>query len=87
MHRDETDSNMPGRKTFGGFQNPDTRSATQEAAIAEASKAAAQRRAAAVAGQSRRNEFDTTRTIEREVTARMQRLAAEKRSTRRSKAK
>jgi hypothetical protein len=87
VHRDETDSNMPGRKTFGGFQNPDTRSATQEAAIAEASKAAAQRRAAAVADQSRRNEFDTTRTIEREVTARMQRLAAEKRSTRRFKAK
>jgi hypothetical protein len=87
VHGCETDSNMHGRKTFGGFQNPDTRSATQEAAIAEASKAAAQRRATAVASQSRRNEFDTTRIIEREVTARMQRLAAEKRSTRRSKAK
>lgn len=83
----ETDSSMPGRKTFGGFQNPDTRSATQEAAIAEASTAAAQRRATALASQSRRNEYDTTRNIERAVTARMQRLASEKRNTRRSKAK
>ena len=83
----ETDSSMPGRKVFGGFQNPDTRSATQEAAIAEASIAAAQRRATAFASQSHRNEYDTTRNIERAVTARMQRLAAEKRSTRRSKAK
>ena len=78
---------MPGRKTFGGFHNPDTHSATQEAAMAAASEAAAQRRSLAVASQSRRDEYDTTRTIEREVTARMQRLAAEKRSTRRSKAK
>lgn len=83
----ETDSSMPGRKTFGGFQNPDTRSAAQEAAIAEGATATAQRRATALASQSRRNEYDTTRNIEREVTARMQRLAAEKRSTWRSKAK
>lgn len=78
---------MPGRKIFGGFQNPDTRSATQEAAIAAASEAATQRRQAALASQSRRDEYDTTRTIEREATARMQRLAAQKRSARRSKAK
>lgn len=78
---------MPGRKVFGNFQNPDTRSATQEAAITAASAAATQRREAAVANQQRRDEYDTSRAIEREATARMQRLAAQKRSAKRSKAK
>jgi hypothetical protein len=82
-----TTNDMPGRKIFGGFQNPDTRSATQEAAIVAASEAATQRREAALANQSRRDEYDTTRAIEREATARAQRLAAQKRSAKRSKAK
>lgn len=83
-----TDANaMPGRKIFGGFQNPDTRSATQEAAITAASEAAAQRREAAIASQSRRDEYDTSRAIEREATARTQRLEAQKRSARRAKSK
>jgi hypothetical protein len=82
-----TTNGMPGRKIFGGFQNPDTRSATQEAAIAAAFESATQRRQAALAVQSRRDEYDTTRAIEREATARAQRLAAQKRSAKRSKAK
>ena len=88
VHIEAGDTNiLPGRKCFGGFQNPDTRSATQEAAIAAAVEAASHRRAAAIASQSRRDEYDTTRTIERNVKARMHRLAAEKRSARRSKGK
>ena len=80
-------SDMPGRKVFGGFQNPDTRSATQEAAITAASEAATQRREAALASQQRRDQYDTSRAIERDVTARMQRIAAQKRSARRAKDK
>jgi hypothetical protein len=81
------DSAMPGRMVFGGFQNPDTRSATQEAAITAASEAATQRREAALASQQRRDQYDTSRAIERDATARMQRLAAQKRSARRAKGK
>jgi len=83
----DANATMPGRKIFGGFQNPDTRAATQEAAIAAASEAASQRREAALENESRRDEYETSRAIEREATARMQRLAAQKRSARRSKAK
>jgi RNB domain len=76
-----------GRIVFHQFVNPDTKSATQEAAINAASEAAAQRRANAVQTQERRNEYDSARSIERNVMARTQRLAADKRNTRRSNAK
>ncbi|CAB9510598.1 DIS3-like exonuclease 1 [Seminavis robusta] len=76
-----------GRMVFRGFVNPDTRSASQEAAITAASQAAAQRRANAMETHDRRNEYDSVRNIERNVMARTQRLAADKRNTRKSKGK
>lgn len=76
-----------GRMIFHKFVNPDTKSATQEAAISAAATAAAQRRANAAETRDRRNEMDSTRSIERNIMARTQRLAADKRNTRRSKAK
>lgn len=76
-----------GRLVFGNFANPDTRSATQEAAISAASEAAAQRRANAIQTVNRRDEYDTVRNIERNVMARTQKLSAEKRNARKSKAK
>jgi hypothetical protein len=76
-----------GRIVFHEFVNPDTKSATQEAAINAASEAAALRRANAAQTQERRNEYDSARSIERNVMARTQRLATEKRNTRHGKAK
>jgi hypothetical protein len=76
---------MPGRIIFGNFRNPDTHSAKQEVAIAEASEAAKERRKHLMAAQAHTNEFDTSRRIEMDATARMQRLAASKRSARRNK--
>ena len=78
---------MSGRVVFGNFVNPDTRSAQQEAAIKEASAAALERRNQAMAGRTKQNEYDTTRRIESDVTARMQRLAASKRNTKKGKSK
>lgn len=83
----EFQSCIGGRKVFGNFVNPDTQSAQQEAAISAASDAVAQRQIAVGQSQARNNEFDTTRTIERTVTARAQKLAAGKRNTRKSKGK
>lgn len=73
---------IPGRLAFGGFVNPDTRSAQQEAAIHDASEAAMERRNQILASRARQSEFDTTKRIEKEVTARMQRLAVNKRNAR-----
>ena len=78
---------MIGRRIFGDFVNPDTRSAQQEASIERASAAALERRNQAMASRAKQNEYDTTRRIESDVTARMQRLAANKRSTKRGKNK
>jgi hypothetical protein len=78
---------MTGRMIFGGFRNPDTHSAKQQASIAEATEAALQRRNQVMANQARNKEFDTTHRIEKDTTARMQRLAAGKRNTRKSKGK
>ena len=84
---DKRESIIPGRIVFGGFRNPDTRSAMQETAIEEAAESAELRRAQAVAGAARSNEYDTTRRIEKDVTSRMQRLQASKRNTRMAKRK
>jgi hypothetical protein len=73
---------IPGRVIFGGFVNPDTRSAQQEAAIMEASEAAMERRNEILASRARQGEFDNTKRIEKEVTARMQKLAVNKRNAR-----
>lgn len=80
-------TSMPGRHIFGGFRNPDTQSARQEASIAEASAAAKERRNQLVAAQEKNNAYDLSRQIEKDATARMQRLAAHKRNARRNKAK
>uniref|UniRef100_A0A7S4VSA2 DIS3-like exonuclease 1 n=2 Tax=Ditylum brightwellii TaxID=49249 RepID=A0A7S4VSA2_9STRA len=77
---------MPGRFVFGGFRNPDTHTASQEAAANAAAEAAAQRRNTVVQGQASSREYDVVRRIEKDIMSRMQRLAAEKRHTRRAKA-
>ena len=82
-----SNSPMIGRLVFGNFINPDTRSAQQEASIKQASAAALERRNQAMASRTKQNEYDTTRRIESDVTARMQRLAASKRNTKRGKKK
>jgi len=76
---------IPGRVVFGNFVNPDTRSAQQEASIKDAAASALERRKHAMAGRVKQNEYDTTRRIESNVTARMQRLAASKRNVRKGK--
>jgi len=78
---------MIGRVVFGNFINPDTRSAQQEEAIKQASASALERRNQAMASRTKQNEYDTSRRIESDVTARMQRLAANKRNTKRGKIK
>jgi len=78
---------MPGRIVFGSFRNPDTHVAIQEASMAAAEEAVKERRNQIMAGLARNNEYNTSQQIERDATARMQRLAANKRNTRRSKAK
>jgi hypothetical protein len=78
---------ISGRIIFGSFRNPDTHSAKQEASIAEASESAQQRRNQALANRARNNEFNTSRTIEKDAMARIQRLAAGKRNTRKTKGK
>ena len=86
---DETATSIliPGRIIFGSFVNPDTRTATQDAAIEAASEAAAKRRVQVMAKIAKDNEYNTTRQIEREATARAQRLAANKRHAKRNKGK
>lgn len=78
---------IPGRIIFGAFQNPDTHSAKQEASIADAAEAAKERRTQLLDAQARNNEFNKSKQIEKDATARMQRLAANKRNARRAKAK
>jgi hypothetical protein len=78
---------IAGRIVFGSFVNPDTRSARQELLQRNAASDAAQRRYQVQMIASRGNEYDSTNRLEREVTSRQQRLAAEKRNARRSKAK
>ncbi len=82
-----SNNSMIGRLVFGNFVNPDTRSAQQEASIKQASAAAQERRNQAMASRTKHNEYDTTRRIESDVTARIQRLAASKRNTKRGKNK
>lgn len=76
---------MPGRLVFGGFVNPDTRSAQQSKAIEDASTAALERRNEAMNRHEIQNTYDTVCRIEKDITARQQRLAANKRSTRKAK--
>jgi len=78
---------LGGRIVFGGFVNPDTRSAMQDAAQRNAATEAAERRQKVLEQAARRSEYDVTKRIERITTSRQQKLAAEKRNTRRSKAK
>ena len=78
---------MKGRVVWGNFLNPDTRSASQAAALQDAATEASERRANMLQTMSQRREFDTVNTIERNVTMRQQRLVADKRNTRKSKAK
>jgi len=78
---------MIGRVVFGNFINPDTRSAQQDASIRQASAAAFERRNQAMASRTKQNEYDTSRSIESDVTSRMQRLAASKRNTKKGKTK
>lgn len=80
-------SSMVGRVVFGEFRNPDTHSAKQEASMAEAAVAAQERRNQIMEAQARNNEYNKARQIEKDATARMQRLAANKRNARRAKAK
>lgn len=86
----ERQHGFTGRFVYGGFVNPDTRSAQQEAAQEAAAAESAARRAV-LSGQAAASrggqEYSTVQRIEREVTSRQQRLHAEKRNTRRAKAK
>jgi len=77
-------SSFPGRIVIGEFSNPDTQKAEQAAAAKAASEAAAQRRT--LHSQAAEGSYDAAKKIEREATARMQRLAAERRNARRRKA-
>lgn len=78
---------MKGRVVYGDFINPDTRSATQEAAQQSAAVDAAQRRSNALEQVARRDEYDKSRSVERMATSRQHKLAADKKSTRRHKSK
>jgi hypothetical protein len=80
-------STIAGRLVFRDFVNPDTRSARQEILQRNAARDAAHRHAQVQAIASRRIEHDSAIRLEREATSRQQRLAAEKRNSRRSKAK
>lgn len=73
---------VPGRFVFGGFRNPDTYLAMQEATAA----IAIGKSALSTGGKpSPSNDYDTTRKIEKEVTSRIQRISSEKRNSRRTK--
>ena len=80
-------ASIPGRLVFGGFVNPDTRSAQQSRAIEDASSAAIERRNQALAHHEKQNTYSRNSQIEKDVTARMQRLAASKRNARKGKGK
>ena len=72
---------VPGRLSWGGFVNPDTRAAAQ-AVAQEAAAALRNERPAHTGGV---NEYDLNNRVAREVTSRQHRLAAEKRNARRAK--
>jgi hypothetical protein len=74
-----TSKTVAGRFSWGGFENPDTRAAAQSVA----QEAAAARRNDRP--ESVINEYDANNRMAREVTARQQRLAAEKRNARRAR--
>jgi hypothetical protein len=76
---------MKGRVVYGDFINPNTRSATQEAAQQSAAVDAAQRRSNALEQVARRDEYDKSKSIERMATSRQHRLAADKKSSRHHK--
>ncbi len=78
---------IAGRFVFGAFRNPDTHSAKQEVSMAEAAEAAKERRSQMMDTLARNSEFNKSSQIERDATARMQRLAAGKRNARRATAK
>jgi hypothetical protein len=78
---------IPGRVVYGDFVNPNTRSARQEQLQRLAAADSAQRRSQIHNMASRRGEYDATSRLEREATSRQQRLVADKRNARRSKAK
>jgi len=71
---------IPGRLLFGGFNNMDTISVAQEANIT-----ALRYRNDSSAGNI--DGYNNSRRLEREVTTRMQRLAADKRNSKRSQKK
>jgi hypothetical protein len=83
----DSQSVITGRYVFGKFRNPDTRFAMQETTIEEAAESAQQRRHQSLASQARSNEYETSQQIERNATARMQRLQAGKRNARKAKKK
>lgn len=76
-----------GRRNFGHFVNPDTRTAQQDAAVVAAFESAAQRRSMVEAIVVKRSEYDRQQDIEKTVTTRTQKLAAFKRSAKRGNAK
>ena len=76
-----------GRRNFGRFVNPDTRTAQQDAAVIAASESAAQRRAIVEATVVKRSEYDRQQYVEKSVTTRTQKLAAFKRSAKKGKTK
>jgi RNB domain len=78
---------IPGRLVYGDFVNPNTRSARQEQLQKIAAADSAQRRSQIQSMANRRGEYDATSRLEREATSRQQRLIADKRNARRSKAK
>lgn len=78
---------ISGRRVFGSFKNPDTRSAAQESAQQSAAAETASLREQLLNASARRREYDTSQAIARMATTRQQRLASEKRNSRRAKAK
>jgi VacB/RNase II family 3'-5' exoribonuclease len=80
-------SSMIGRKAFGSFINPDTRSALQDAAASASLMSSIYQNSESSHLIAQGKDFNAARMIERNITARSQKLAAEKRHTRKSKGK
>jgi len=79
-------SKMTGRMVFRDFHNPDTRQSNQNNVRRAAEERTKMRREKLIAHRERRNEYDVSRTVEKEATTRQQRLAASKRNAKRGKA-
>jgi len=73
----------PGRILFGGFKNPDSLTANQELAVTAVSELAAQRQHKIQSEM--KYDYNALLQAERDVTVRSQRLAAEKRNSKRNK--